>query len=167
MREWVVASAIVERADELLLVLNRRQGGVLDWSTPGGVIDPEDPSVLAGLTREVEEETGLIVDAWDDLLYAVEAEALDLGWRMRCEVYRAVRFHGDLRIDDPDGIVIDAAFVPTSDCAERLAQCLQWVREPLMDWLSEPWAPPAARGYRYGVRGRSLSEIEVVSVDVR
>ena len=162
-----MASAIVERADELLMVLNPRRGGALDWSTPGGVIDPEDPSVLAGLTREVQEETGLVVDAWDDLLYAVEAEAVDLGWRMRCEVYRAVSFHGDLRIDDPDGIVIDAAFVPRPDCADRLAKCLQWVREPLTDWLAQPWAPPAARGYRYGIRGATLSDFEVVSMEVR
>ena len=60
MREWVVASALVERDGELLLVLNRRRGGGTDWSTPGGVIDATDSSVIAGLTREVEvEDRGL------------------------------------------------------------------------------------------------------------
>lgn len=167
VKEWVVASAIIERADELLLVLNQRRGGGLDWSTPGGVIDADDPSVLAGLTREVEEETGLVVGEWDDLLYAVEAEAIDLGWRMRCEVYRALAFDGELRVDDPDGIVVDAAFVPRVDCADRLGKGLQWVREPLTDWLAEPWVPATARGYHYGVTGRTLREIEVVSVEIR
>jgi 8-oxo-dGTP diphosphatase len=167
VREWVVASAIVERDDELLLVLNRRRGGSTDWSTPGGVIDPDDASVLHGLTREVEEETGLRVHTWDGPLYEVHAEAVDLGWRMRCEVYRAVDFGGELRVDDPDGIVIDAAFVPVGECAHRLAACLRWVSEPLTDWLADRWAPAAARGYRYGVRGSRLDDIEVVTVDIR
>jgi 8-oxo-dGTP diphosphatase len=167
VREWVVASAVVEREGELLLVLNRRRGGSTDWTTPGGVIDPGDASVLHGLTREVEEETGLRVQTWDGPLYEVRAEAVDLGWRMRCEVYRAMDFFGELKVDDPDGIVIDAAFVPMGECEHRLSACLPWVREPLTDWLADRWAPAAARGYRYGVRGSTLDEFEVVTVDVR
>ena len=58
MRAWLVGGAIVEGPDGLLLVRNRRRNGALDWSPPGGVIDAGE-SVLEGLTREVEEETGL------------------------------------------------------------------------------------------------------------
>ena len=61
IREWVVAGALVEAPEGLLVVRNVRRGGHSDWSTPGGVIDAEDASVIAGLTREVEEETGLRV----------------------------------------------------------------------------------------------------------
>src|SRR5262245_54060280 len=56
MREWTVASGLLETPDGVLLVRNVRRGGFEDWSTPGGVIDAEDADVLAGLTREVEEE---------------------------------------------------------------------------------------------------------------
>ena len=38
--------------------------------------------------------------------------APDMGWRMRCEVHLAVAFDGELHVDDPDGIVVEAAFVP-------------------------------------------------------
>ena len=112
-REWLVAGALVEADDgRLLLVRNQRRGGWSDWSTPGGVIDADDAQLLDGLTREVEEETGIRVRRWEGPLYEVEAVAPDLGWIMRCEVHRAVEFDGEVRVDDPDGIVVEAAFVP-------------------------------------------------------
>ena len=92
--EWTVAGAVLEHDDELLLVCNQRRNGSLDWSTPGGVIDATDATVLAGLTREVEEETGLVVREWEGPLYEVTAVAVDLGWVMRCEVHRAVVVRG-------------------------------------------------------------------------
>ena len=54
MRDWVVAGAVIEGADGLLLVRNRRRDGSEDWSPPGGVID-EGETILEGLTREVAE----------------------------------------------------------------------------------------------------------------
>ena len=136
-----------------------RRGGFEDWSTPGGVIDADDADLLAGLTREVEEETGLVVREWSGPLYEVRAHAPDMGWRMRCEVHLAVAFDGELRVDDPDGIVVEAAFVPHAECADRLASCAPWVREPLAAWLRERWEPrrPARlplRGVRHHARRR-------------
>jgi 8-oxo-dGTP diphosphatase len=145
-----------------LLVRNRRRNGFTDWSTPGGVIDESDVTVLDGLTREVEEETGLHVRSWEGPLYAVRAEAVDLGWTMRCEVYRAVEFDGALTVADPDGIVIEALFVPHADCHSLLADCLEWVREPLAEWLSHRWGASEPRDYRYDVRGTTLDSFEVV-----
>lgn len=160
--EWTVAGAVLEVDDRLLLVCNQRRNGSLDWSTPGGVIDATDENVLAGLTREVEEETGLVVRDWEGPLYEVTAAAVDLGWIMRCEVYRAVSFEGELRVDDPDGIVVDAAFVPAGEVAGRLEACFHWVREPLAEWLGERWSPPARRGFHYDVKGKTLDTLEVV-----
>lgn len=159
-----VAGAVMEQDGHLLLVQNRRRNGAHDWSTPGGVVDSTDSSVLAGLTREVEEETGLIVRAWDGPLYEVTAIALDMGWQMRCEVHRAVEFDGDLRIEDPDGIVVDAGFFAPTHVDERLANCFRWVRDPLAAWLGERWTPSAPRRFTYEVRGTSLANFEVVSV---
>ena len=163
VHEWTVAGAVLEDADGLLLVCNQRRNGSLDWSTPGGVIDATDSSVLDGLAREVEEETGLVVKEWaDGPLYEVTAVALDLNWVMRCEVHRAVAFEGELRVDDPDGIVIDAAFVPVDQVHTRLGDCFHWVREPLAAWLMERWEPAQSRGFRYDVRGTTLDSLEVV-----
>ena len=58
--EFTVAGALVESSAGVLLVQNRRRNGAMEWSTPGGVIDASDATVLSGLAREVEEETGLV-----------------------------------------------------------------------------------------------------------
>jgi 8-oxo-dGTP diphosphatase len=161
MQEWLVAGALVEAADAVLLVRNVRRGGRSDWSTPGGVIDAEDATLLEGLTREVEEETGLRVTRWEGPLYEVVCEAVDLGWTLRAEIHRAVEYEGELRVADPDGIVVEAEFLPVHECVERLAPGARWVHEPLCEWLSERWGPTAPRGYRYAVHGTSHEAMSV------
>jgi 8-oxo-dGTP pyrophosphatase MutT (NUDIX family) len=162
MREWTVAGGLVETADGVLLVRNVRRGGFEDWSTPGGVIDAGDESVVAGLTREVEEETGLQVREWSGPLYEVHAFAPDMGWRMRCEVHHAIKFDGDLRVDDPDGIVVEASFVPADACSGHLEACAPWVREPLQEWLQFRWEPGSGRDFHYEVRGATRETMDVV-----
>ena len=145
----------------VLLVRNRRRNGSLDWSPPGGVID-EGESVLEGLTREVEEETGLRVTEWVGPLYEVRAEAPDMGWRLRVEVHLAVSYEGTVRVDDPDGIVVDARFVALDACATHLDGCHRWVREPLADWLGLRWAD--SRPYGYRVEGADPATVVVTRV---
>jgi len=159
-----VAGGIVEGPEGLLLVQNRRRNGALDWSTPGGVIEVHaGESVVDGLTREVAEETGIVVTEWVGPIYEVEAVAEGLGWHLRVEVHRAVAFHGEITVDDPDGIVVDARFVPLTDCGLRLEECQPWVREPLGSWLEERWLE--SRLFRYQLDGDRLPAITVVRVD--
>jgi 8-oxo-dGTP diphosphatase len=160
--EWTVAGALVESAEGLLLVRNQRRGGRTDWSTPGGVIDATDETLRHGLAREVAEETGLVVTEWEGPLYTVVATARDLGWVMRCEVHRALAYEGDLHVDDPDGIVVEATFAAVDACAELLALCAPWVREPLSDWLTDRWGPADARDYIYDVFGAERDALRVV-----
>jgi hypothetical protein len=80
---------------------------------------------------------------------------------MRCEVHLAVGFEGELRVADPDGIVVEAAFVPAPECAVRLASCAPWVREPLCEWLTERWDPQRRREYSYEVRGTTRDAMRV------
>lgn len=158
MRSWLVAGAVIEGGDGLLLVANRRRDGAIDWSTPGGVID-EGEEVLAGLEREVVEETGLVVERWGGLLYGVQVHAPDLGWDLRVEVHRAAAVSGELRIDDPDGIVFDAQYLSGDACDSCLLGAPPWVHEPLRAWLGERW--PLARDFRYRVTGRDRASFEV------
>jgi 8-oxo-dGTP diphosphatase len=158
VHRWVVAGALIEGEDGLLLVQNRRRGGREDWSTPGGVIDPGE-TVLGGLAREVREETGLVVTDWEGPVYEIQAEAPDLGWTLRVEVHRAVAYEGDLVVDDPDGIVVDARFVGPTECEELLVGCHRWVGEPLGAWLGGH--RDHGLSYRYVVRGRDLHGLEV------
>jgi 8-oxo-dGTP diphosphatase len=156
----VVASGIIEGPDGVLLVQNRRRNGSLDWSTPGGVIEVADgESVLDGLTREVREETGITVTAWEGPVYEVEAEAVGMGWTLRVEVHRALAFEGDLVPDDPDGIVVDARFVAVDACMEQLASTWLPTHEPLGAWLAERWTD--ARSYRYRVDGEARATMRI------
>lgn len=161
MREWLVASGIIEGPGSLLLVENRRRDGRTDWSPPGGVIEVADgESVEAGLTREVLEETGITVTEWAGPVWSVDAEAEAAGWRLRVEVYRAVSYSGELAVDDPDGIVVDAQFVPLDDCNVQLASTWLPTHEPLVAWLAERWTE--ARTFRYRVDGATREEFQVV-----
>ena len=161
MHEFLVAGALVETGGDVLLVRNVRRSGQEDWSTPGGVIDAEDPTLLDGLAREVEEETGLRVTAWEGPVYEVRAEAIDMGWTLRVEVHRAVAFDGELRVADPDGIVVEAAFFSPERCAALLTEMAPWVREPLGEWLAERWGLDARRDYRYRVLGTNRRSLDV------
>ncbi len=162
LHEWTVAGGLIETDAGVLLVRNVRRGGIEDWSTPGGVIDAEDSDLIAGLTREVAEETGLVVREWLGPIYEVSAYAPDMGWRMRCEVHLAVAFEGELHVEDPDGIVVEARFVPPHECDEHLVTCAPWVREPLSEWLRDRWESHAARAFHYEVNGTTRDSMRVV-----
>lgn len=168
LHEWTVAGAIVERpapgaATDVLLVRNVRRDGSTDWSPPGGVIEVHAGEVLLdGLTREVAEETGLVVTAWSGPLYEVTVTAPGLGWRLRVEVHRADAWEGVLAVDDPDGIVTDAHFVHVGACAERCGGAHPWVHEPLADWLGERW--DGSRPYGYRVDGARCDLLHVTRV---
>ena len=152
------------RADGLLLVRNQRRNGATDWSTPGGVIDATDATLLAGLAREVEEETGLRRHrVGRPALRGARRSREGLGWSMRCEVHRALAFEGALLVDDPDGIVVDAAFAAADVSAPTCSTlCAPWVREPLADWLEHRWGPHERRAYAYDVFGSRRETLRVV-----
>lgn len=151
-----MGGALLLGPEGVLLVRNRRRNGSLDWSPPGGVID-EGESLIEGLTREVEEETGLHVTRWEGPAYEIEATASGLGWTLRVEAHVALDYEGELRLDDPDGIVIDARFVAPDACGLHLDGTHPWVREPFTEWLLERWAGSRSYGYRIeGVDARSL-----------
>ena len=69
------------------------------------------------------------------------------------EAHLAVAYEGELRVDDPDGIVVDARFVDVAACSSHLDGGHPWVREPLADWLAERWPHDEARPYGFHVAG--------------
>jgi ADP-ribose pyrophosphatase YjhB (NUDIX family) len=151
VHHWTVGGALIEGDDGLLLVRNRRRGGRHDWTPPGGVIDSGE-QIVDGLAREVTEETGLTVVDWHGPAYRIEVTAVDMGWVLQVEAWRALAWQGDLRVgDDPDGIVVEARFVPTSLCVERLGRVQPWVTDPVEEWLAGRW--DGVRQFSYRVEG--------------
>lgn len=151
LRHWHVAGGVIVEADRVLLVKNLRQGGAIEWTTPGGVVDPGE-SAVEGLTREVEEETGLRVGGWLGPLYRVEVVAPDAGFVLRFEAHQALTVEGRILVDDPDGIVIDAHYVHRSEVGERLGSAQPWVVEPLLAHLHD--GVDDGRTFRYRMTGR-------------
>jgi 8-oxo-dGTP diphosphatase len=147
-QNWVVGGGLILGDAGLLMVRNRRRDGSHDWSPPGGVIEPGE-SLVDGLTREVSEETGVEVLDWDGPAYQVDVTAPEMGWTAHIEVHVARSFHGEVRVDDPDGIVVDAAWVAPERCEQQMAGCRRWVSEPLLAWLGG-----APRSFRYHLVGR-------------
>ncbi len=160
MRRWLVGGALIRHDDGLVLVCNRRRDQSVEWTPPGGVIDRGE-SVLAGLVREVREETGLEVRSWLGRCYTVTVDAPDMGWRLRVEAWEADRVEGDVIIDDPDGIVEEVRHSSAVEAPGLLAGSPAWVRTPVGDWLSGDLAP----SYGFVLRGtqRGAGSVERVS----
>ncbi|HEC08620.1 MAG TPA: NUDIX hydrolase [Acidimicrobiales bacterium] len=166
LREWTVGGGLLLRPErarpasvgEVLLVRNRRRNGAVDWTTPGGVIEGGE-DLVAGLAREVREETGLAVSRWEGPLYRVEVLAMDLRWKLTVEVHRGYEVSGDIRIDDPDGIVEDVRYVGLDECRHLLAGTHRWASEPLLEYLESSTAPDEV--FRYEVAGTDPASFRI------
>lgn len=156
MRDWNVAGGLLSDERGLLLVANQRVGGSVDWTTPGGVIDDGETPVGA-LTREVAEETGLIVDGWRTLCWTVEVDFVDLDTHLNVEVHAAGSFSGVISLNDPDGIVTAAEFMSAESAARHLRSSPLWVSEPLTRWIAGSW--DGQRHFAYSVQGTTPTEM--------
>jgi ADP-ribose pyrophosphatase YjhB (NUDIX family) len=159
LRRWTVAGGVIEADSRILLVENLRRNGSKDWSTPGGVVElGEDP--IVGLTREVEEETGLVVTQWSEPLYRVSTVAPEMGWHLDVVVHRAVDWTGVVNIgQDPDGIVVGAEFCAHDTVANYLSEAARWVREPMLAWMADQWTNSPL--FRYQLDGADRATASV------
>ena len=156
-----VAGALIESAEGLLLVCNRRRDGRVDWSPPGGMIDPDDDDLLSGLAREVFEETHLHVAEWSSPCYSVSAIHEELGWHLKVEVYRALSVTGTLHVDDPDRVVIEARYFRDAALLQQLALAPRWVREPLTEWMRSRGTGGIPLEFEYRVSGSTMHNFTV------
>lgn len=179
LRRWQVAGGLIfNSSSRLLAVNNRRRDGSTDWSPPGGVVDAGE-TLTGALTREVEEETGLLVSQWSEVIYRVRVVAPDRGFELLAVVYRAVNQCGSIKLGDPDGIVFEAEFCEPEIAAERMKTGPRWVSEPIQELLSngllehsggehsggEHSGSEQAPIFEYVVEGSKSSDQKVTRID--
>jgi 8-oxo-dGTP diphosphatase len=159
MRRWLVGGALIPHDGGLVLVGNRRRDGSYEWTPPGGVIDRGE-RLLAGLTREVREETGLEVRRWARRSYTVDVHAPEMGWVLRVEAWEAAEVTGAVRIDDPDGIVEEVRYVGHDEASGLLQASPPWVHVPVGEWLRHGRAVDRAFRFRLSGTDRATARVE-------
>jgi 8-oxo-dGTP diphosphatase len=160
-RSFLVGGALIVDSGRLLLVGNRRRQGHLEWTPPGGVIDPGE-SMLDGIAREVVEETSLVVNGWDALQYSVVVDAPDMGWQMSVQCWRPSGVSGSFALNDPDRIVEQARSTPFHQVADLLSDAPAWIKIPVTSWIDGGCQPIS--GFSFILRGadRATARVEQV-----
>ena len=136
-----IAAAIVRFGGELLMI---RQGGPGEqpyWSVPGGRIEPGEFAPEA-VVREVKEETGITVLDPGPVAFTAQVDDRHEGWFATVWTFDVAAWEGELLVADPDGLVLEAAWIPLGEACRRL------------DLIS--WQPLTARYLRGQLEPRPL-----------
>jgi 8-oxo-dGTP pyrophosphatase MutT (NUDIX family) len=105
------------------------------WSLVGGKIEAGETAAQA-LIREVKEETGLDV-ALESIGAMVYQTFIDFeGQPTEAQIYEVTRWTGEFNIQDPDGLVIEVAFIPMEQALIELAKIgYPPMSEPMISFL--------------------------------
>ena len=120
----------MRRGGEILLVRQGPRGGEYHWSLPGGVLE-DGELVGEGVARELREETGLDIVGPTRLGFVVQVDnrrpeglrprdPAAAGYLATVWTFEVDDWRGDVLSRDPEGVVLEARFVPLDEAIARL-----------------------------------------------
>lgn len=115
-----IAVAIIRFGDDLLMVRQAGPGEKPFWVLPGGRVEPGE-LVTEAVVREVREETGIRVLDPGRVAFVVQVDERRENWNAVAWTFEVDSWEGELAPADPDGFVLEAAWVPIAEAAQRLA----------------------------------------------
>jgi 8-oxo-dGTP diphosphatase len=115
-----IAVAIIRFGDELLMVRQAGPGEQPFWVLPGGRVEPGE-LVTEAVVREVLEETGIRVLDAGRVAFAVQVDERRENWNATVWTFDVDAWEGELAPADPDGYVLEAAWVPIREACRRLS----------------------------------------------
>jgi 8-oxo-dGTP pyrophosphatase MutT (NUDIX family) len=129
------AVALLRRDDRVLMVRSRDLGRAAPfWALPGGMIEPGE-DLRDALARELREETGLRIEEVGALAALIWLRTSDGSPDWVTSVCEPPAWHGDVAVDDPDGVTLSAEFVPIDAASERLMGLRWGLGEPIVQRL--------------------------------
>ena len=120
MPEVQIVTALVRRGGELLMVRQAGPGEEPAWTVPGGRVEAGE-LLTEALHREVLEEAGIRVLDPGHVAFTAQMDNQRDGWFVTVWTWEVAAWEGEAKPDDPDGYVLEAAFVALEEAAERLA----------------------------------------------
>lgn len=138
----LIASGVARSHGDLLLVQQSYPGDPRSyWGLPGGQVEPGE-ELLAGLGRELLEETGLALVGTPTIAFVLQVlRETEEGIQEWLACHFACEVAGRLNPQDPDGLVLSAHWVEEQVALEHLGTDPAYDCEPLRCWLRGETAP--------------------------
>jgi 8-oxo-dGTP diphosphatase len=127
----VIAAGVIRRGGDVLLVHQFRRGDPHPtWALPGGRAERGE-NLMETLVREVREETGLTIKEIGSIAGVTHTVDSVNHHQYIAFLINVGAWEGTLDPNDPEGVILDAAFVSVSEAVARL-QTIPWpdMRDP-------------------------------------
>ena len=111
--------ALARHGDELLMGRQAGPGEEPVWTIPGGRVESGE-FVTDALAREVREETGILISDPGSIAFVAQVDDRREGWFATVWTWEIAEWEGEPAPADPDGFVIEAAWIPVSEAVNHL-----------------------------------------------
>jgi ADP-ribose pyrophosphatase YjhB (NUDIX family) len=138
----LIASVVARRRGDLLLVQQQYPGYTLpNWGLPDGQVEPGE-ELLAGLRRELLEETGLSLVGTPTIAFVIQVlRETEGGIQQWLACHFSCEVAGEIGPQDPDGLILSAHWIGEQSALEHLGMDPEYNCEPLRRRLCGEAAP--------------------------